>query len=124
DRKPRVRKAADHHGPWTTRTGPATQLGRSRRSDAEHHCRAGTRHRAARMIAATGLLAGPTLDQYFFLALGLAVAALGFFVLRQSPKLALGFALVVLCFAPIWIGIRIGPNGNLFLTIASAVAVL
>lgn len=76
------------------------------------------------MTAPMALLSGTTLDQYFILALGLVVAALGFVVLRQSPKLALGFALVVLCFVPIWVGIRVGPNGNLFLPIASGVAVL
>lgn len=67
-------------------------------------------------------MSGTTLDQYFALAAGVVVAALGFTVLRQYPRFALAFALLVLCFVPVWVGIKVGPNGNLFLPMASCVA--
>jgi len=69
-------------------------------------------------------LSGALVDRMLLLAVAVGVAALGFLVLRRSPKLAVATWIVVLCFAPIWAGFGIGFNGNYYLPPASAAAFL
>lgn len=52
----------------------------------------------------------------------LAFAALAFIVAHRSPRLALAAGVVVLCLVPVWVGARLGFNGNLFLPAAVLVA--
>lgn len=69
-------------------------------------------------------LSGALVDRMLLLAVAVGVGALGFLVLRRSPKLAVATWIVVLCFAPIWAGFGIGFNGNYYLPPASAAAFL
>lgn len=76
------------------------------------------------LTSAALAITGPTVDRTLIVAVGLLAAVAAFFVLRRSPKLAVGVWIVVLCFVPVWIGINIGFNGSYFLPAAAALALL
>jgi hypothetical protein len=67
---------------------------------------------------------GPDVDKTVTLVLGLLVAVAAYLVLRRSAKLAVVIAIVVLCFVPVWIGVNLGFNGNLYLPLGAVVAVV
>jgi hypothetical protein len=69
-------------------------------------------------------VSGPDVDKITILALGLVIAFAAYFVLRRSAKLAVGIAVVILCFVPVWIGVNLGFNGNLYLPLGAVVAVV
>ena len=56
------------------------------------------------------------------LSLGVVLVALLFIVAHRSARLAVCAALVALCFVPVWIGVGLGFNGNLFLPVATVAA--
>ena len=70
------------------------------------------------------------MDGILLATLGVILAALGLMIAHRSPRFAVVLALASVCFVPIWIGARIGFNGNLFApaavlaTTAVAVALL
>ncbi len=53
----------------------------------------------------------------------LAVALLALVVAHRSPRLAVVVAIAALCLLPVWVGARLGFNGNLFLPAGVLVAV-
>ena len=63
-----------------------------------------------------------TLSQLLTATSAAVVAALVFIVAHRSPRLAVVAALVALGFVPVWIGVGLGFNGNLFLPIAAVAA--
>ncbi|WP_349899809.1 hypothetical protein [Parafrigoribacterium soli] len=69
-------------------------------------------------------LSGAVVDRTFMVALGIVAAAVLLLVLRRSPRLAFGMALVALCFVPVWFGFGISPNGNFYVPMSSAVVVV
>lgn len=50
--------------------------------------------------------------------LALILTAIALMIAHRSPRLAVIAALCILCFLPVWIGARLGFNGNLFLPAA------
>ncbi|WP_426625426.1 hypothetical protein ACPPVW_05015 [Leifsonia sp. McL0607] len=73
---------------------------------------------------ADGPLNAPTVDKTLLIAAAVAVAILGFVVLRRYPKLAVASWIVSICFVPIWLGFGVGFNGNYYLPPATAAAFL
>lgn len=73
---------------------------------------------------ADGPLSAPVVDKTLLLCVAVAVAVLGFVVLRRYPKLAVASWIVSICFVPIWLGFGVGFNGNYYLPPASAAAFL
>lgn len=73
---------------------------------------------------AAGPLNAPTVDKTLLIAVAVAVAILGFVVLRRYPKLAVASWIVSICFVPIWLGFGIGFNGNYYIPPATAAAFL
>lgn len=69
-------------------------------------------------------LSASVVDQSLIVAVELAAATLAFFVARHSVKLAACAWICVLCFVPIWFGVGIGFNGNVFLPASSAIAAI
>ncbi|MGY1854926.1 hypothetical protein [Modestobacter sp. SYSU DS0290] len=53
-------------------------------------------------------LAGAEVDSLVRMAAAAAVAVLGMLVLRRAPRLAFAGWLLVLCAAPVWVGIQVG----------------
>jgi hypothetical protein len=53
---------------------------------------------------------------------GLVLAVCAFLLARRFPRVAFAGAIAVICFVPIWVGIAIGFNGNLFVPIAAVAA--
>ncbi|MFE4950625.1 hypothetical protein ACFQ9V_11030 [Leifsonia sp. NPDC056665] len=73
---------------------------------------------------AAGPLNAPALDKTLVICVGVAVAVLGFVVLRRYPKLAVVAWILSICFVPIWLGFGIGFNGNYYIPPATAAALL
>jgi hypothetical protein len=69
-------------------------------------------------------ISGPLVDRSLLVLLGVAGVAIAFVVLRRSAKWALGIWLAVICFVPVWIGFSLGVSGNLYVPIASGVALI
>jgi hypothetical protein len=65
---------------------------------------------------------GPELDRTLLALAGFAVAVCAFLLARRVPRLAFVGAIAVICFVPIWIGVAIGFNGNLFVPLAVVTA--
>jgi hypothetical protein len=66
-------------------------------------------------------MSGPELDRTIVMALGLVVAIAAYLLLRRSAKLAISVAIIALCFVPVWIGVNLGFNGNLYLPLGAVV---
>ena len=66
-------------------------------------------------------MSGPELDRTIIMALGLVAAVAAYLLLRRSAKLAISVAIVALCFVPVWIGVNLGFNGNLYLPLGAVV---
>ncbi len=49
---------------------------------------------------------------------GLAVLVVALFLARRAPRVAVVLALATVCFVPVWLGVNLGFNGNLFLPAA------
>ena len=64
-------------------------------------------------------MTGPETDRLVIVALGLVVGIAGYVVLRRSAKLAVGTAVVALCFVPVWIGVGLGFNGNIYVPLSA-----
>ena len=64
-------------------------------------------------------MTGPETDRLVILALGLVVGVAAYLVLRRSAKLAVGAAVVALCFVPVWIGVGLGFNGNIYVPLSA-----
>ncbi len=69
-------------------------------------------------------ISGPLADRSLLVLLGIAGVAVTFVVLRRSAKWAVGIWLAVICFVPVWIGVNLGASGNLYVPIASGVALI
>lgn len=69
-------------------------------------------------------ISGPLVDRSLLVLLGVAGVAIVFVVLRRSAKWALGIWLAVICFVPVWIGFNLGVSGNLYVPIASGIALI
>lgn len=69
-------------------------------------------------------MTGTTLDHTMIQVLGAAAAVLLFLILRRSARLSVAVWIGALCFVPIWLGIGVGFNGNLFLPGVSAVGLV
>jgi hypothetical protein len=69
-------------------------------------------------------LSGDAADRILPAAIGLTLAVLGFFLLRRSPRVAVGLWICVVCFVPIWFGLGVGFNGNYYLPPQTAAALL
>jgi hypothetical protein len=67
---------------------------------------------------------GPEADRLVVLALGLVVGLAAYLVLRRSAKLAVGVAVVALCFVPVWIGVGLGFNGNIYMPLSAVLVVV
>ena len=69
-------------------------------------------------------MTGTSVDHLMIQVLGVVAAIVLLIVLRRAPRLSVSLWLTVLCLVPIWIGIGVGFNGNLFLPAVSAVGVV
>lgn len=69
-------------------------------------------------------LSAGTVDTSIVLAAVLAAAVLAFFMARRWVKAAVIAWIGVLCFVPIWLGVGVGFNGNLFVPPTTAVALI
>jgi hypothetical protein len=69
-------------------------------------------------------ISGPLADRTLLVLLGIAGIAIAFVILRRSAKWAVGIWLAVICFVPVWIGFNLGVSGNLYVPIASGVALI
>ena len=69
-------------------------------------------------------MTGTSVDHLMIQVLGVVAAIVLLIVLRRAPRLSVALWLTVLCLVPIWIGIGVGFNGNLFLPAVSAVGVV
>ncbi len=69
-------------------------------------------------------MTGNSVDHLMIQVLGVVAAVLLLIVLRRAPRAAVGLWLAALCFIPIWLGVGVGLNGNLFLPAVSAVGVV
>ena len=69
-------------------------------------------------------ISGPLADRTLTIALGIAGIGLAFVLLRRSAKWAMGIWLAVICLIPVWIGFELGVSGNLYVPIASGVALV
>lgn len=76
------------------------------------------------VVLAGGPLNAGAVDKTLVIAVGVAVAVLGFVVLRRYPKLAVVSWILSICFVPIWLGFGIGFNGNYYIPPATAAALL
>lgn len=70
------------------------------------------------------VIPGPVIDSALGAVLGIVAAALAFFLLRRSAKLAIGLWLAVVSLLPVWVGVSFGFGGNFYLPFASIVAVI
>ena len=70
------------------------------------------------------VIPGPVIDSALGAVLGIVAAALAFFLLRRSAKLAIGLWLAVVSLLPVWVGVSFGFGGNFYLPLASIVAVI
>lgn len=61
------------------------------------------------------ILPAGAVDNALLAALGIAAAALAFFIARERAGGTVVVWLLVLCFVPVWVGVGIGFNGNVFL---------
>jgi hypothetical protein len=66
-------------------------------------------------------IGGPEVDRGVIAVLGMLVAVALFLLLRRSPKLAIVTAIATLSLVPIWIGVNLGFNGNLYLPLGAVV---
>ena len=66
-------------------------------------------------------MSGPELDRTIITALGLVVAIAAYLMLRRSAKLAITVAILALCFVPVWVGVNLGFNGNLYVPLGAVV---
>ena len=64
---------------------------------------------------------GPDTDKLVITVLGMVIAVAAFFLLRRSAKVAVTVAVVTLCFVPVWLGVNLGFNGNLYLPLGAVV---
>jgi hypothetical protein len=69
-------------------------------------------------------MTGISVDHLMVQVLGIVAAALLLIVLRHSAKASVVLWLVTLCLVPIWIGVGVGFNGNLFLPAVSAIGLV
>lgn len=69
-------------------------------------------------------MTGTSVDHLMIQVLGVVAAVVLLIVLRRAPRLSVALWLTVLCLVPIWIGVGVGFNGNLFLPAVSAVGVV
>ncbi|MEO6944867.1 MAG: hypothetical protein ABI053_09170 [Lacisediminihabitans sp.] len=69
-------------------------------------------------------ISGPLVDRSLLVLLGIAGVVMAFLVLRRSAKWAVGIWLGVICFIPVWIGFNLGGSGNLYVPIASGIALI
>ena len=76
------------------------------------------------LVLANGPLDASSVDKTLLIAVAVAVAVLGFVVLRRYPRLAVASWIVSICFVPIWLGFGVGFNGNYYLPPATAAAFL
>ncbi len=70
------------------------------------------------------MISGSSADDILLGVAGIAVAIVVLLAARARPKLGIAIALGTVAFIPVWIGVNIGPNGNIFLPVAAAAAVL
>jgi len=70
------------------------------------------------------VFSGPTVDRSMLILLGIAGIAIAFVLLRRSAKWAVGLWLAVICLIPVWIGFSLGASGNLYVPVASGVALI
>lgn len=69
-------------------------------------------------------ISGPLADRSLSALLGVAGIAIAFVILRRSAKWAVGLWLAVICLVPVWIGFNLGVSGNLYVPIASGIALI
>jgi len=69
-------------------------------------------------------MTGTSVDHLMIQVLGVVAAALLLIVLRRAPRASVALWLAALCFIPIWLGVGVGLNGNLFLPAVSAVGLV
>jgi hypothetical protein len=62
------------------------------------------------------------ITQLLTASLALVLVVLLFVIAHRSPRLAVVTALLALCFIPVWIGVGIGFNGNLFVPLGTLAA--
>jgi hypothetical protein len=75
-------------------------------------------------VKSLAALSGPLADRTLLVVLGIAMVALAFVALRRSTRWALALWLVIIALVPVWIGFNLGASGNLYVPIASGVALI